>query len=415
MTAPTVQHYAERTPTELATLVTESFGAFTRRKAEALMALAFFDALNLASRFGARTTAAWMVRSLSVPSSSAHDYVKVARAMLRFELVAAAFLQGEIAYSKVRLILQVLNADNEEELVELAIRLTYHELEWELARFRNRSPKPERRSYVRLSARSDGRVGLWADFNAAEGARVMAAMKVGELSWHDADWGLLAGDNGELDAARVDAEIDRRASGVSGFGLPLGEVLVSAFMGVVNIALAQPRNPLRAPGAHVNVVMTTDGRAYLPHNPGAPSSAVENFLSNASYRINRVDEHGLVLNTGRASRLATEAQVNALMLMWRGECAMPGCTHTRFMEMHHIHDWADGGTTDLDNLLPLCSACHSLVSDGYVSILQDEGDIHFVFGDGTRFVSRNRTVPVRDDDALTLSEFNELSWSTDWC
>lgn len=98
------------------------------------------------------------------------------------------------------------------------------------------------------------------------------------------------------------------------------------------------------------------------------------------------------------------------MLMWRGQCAMPGCSHTRFMEMHHIHDWADGGASDLDNLLPLCSACHSLVTDGAVTIRKELGDIHFVFPDGTRYVSHNRALPVRDDDALTLEEFNSAAW-----
>lgn len=182
-------------------------------------------------------------------------------------------------------------------------------------------------------------------------------------------------------------------------------------MGLANMALSEPRNPLRAPGAHVNVVMTTHGRAHLPHNPGAPSDAVRNFLSNASYRVNRVDETGLVPNTGRSFRLASDAQVNALLLMWRGHCAMPGCTHARFLEMHHIRNWADGGTTDLVNLLPLCSGCHSLVSDGVIQVLNDSGDIHFVFPDGSRYISRDRTLPVRDDEARTLEEFNTITWA----
>ncbi len=181
-------------------------------------------------------------------------------------------------------------------------------------------------------------------------------------------------------------------------------------MGMVNMTLSRPRNPLRAPGAHVNVVMTTDGKAYLPYNPGAPSEAVKNFLANASYRLNRVDDTGLVLNSGRAFRLASDAQVNALMLMWRHQCAMPGCSHTRFIEMHHVHDWADGGPTDLDNLLPLCSACHSLVSDNRITILRDGGDFHFLGPGGVRYVSTDRGLPVRNDDARTLEEYNELSW-----
>ncbi len=393
--------------------IEDGFGTFTRKKAEVLLAISLFDAWNLAIRFGARSTAAWLVRALSLSNLTAHEYVKVARAMATFELLAEAFLAGRTTYSKVRLLLPHLTPGNEAELVELAVTMPYHELELALLRYREETGKPPRQTYVRLEARRDGRVGMWADFNASEGARVMAAMKVGELAWQDVDWDSLGGDNGEIHPGRLGAELDRRkrrAAGCSGFGLPLREALVSAFMGMVNIALSRPRNTLRAPGAHVNIVMSKDGRAYLPNNPGAPSAAVECFLSNASYRVNRVDEEGLVLNTGCSFRLANDAQVNALILMWRGECAMPGCSHTRFMEMHHIHEWADGGLTDLENLLPLCSACHSLVSDGYVEILKDCGDLHFTFPDGSRYVSHSRGLPVRDDDAFTLEEYNSVDW-----
>ncbi len=402
----------EANPRDLVASIEQGFAAFSRKKADILYAIALFDTMGLAPRLGARTTAMWMVTRLALPNSTAHEYVKVARAMLEFHEMADAFRAGRTNYSRVRLILPFLNAHNEHELVELACALPYHELELALLKFRDGGGGSGRKSYVRLSARSDGRVGLWADFNAAEGARVMAAMKVGELAWHDVDLRGLVSGGGHIDEHRVDRELDRvdvAEPGHSGFGLPLGEALLASFMGVVNIALTRPANPLRAPGAHVNVVMTTDGRAYLPYNPGAPSEAVKNFLGNAHYRVNRVDETGLVVNTGRMFRLATDAQVNALMLMWRGTCAMPGCTHTRFMEMHHIHDWADGGPTDLDNLLPLCSACHSLVSDGFVTILKDCGDVHFVFPDGTRYVSEDHGPPARNDDARTLDEYNSVS------
>ena len=130
--------------------------------------------------------------------------------------------------------------------------------------------------------------------------------------------------------------------------------------------------------------------------------------ANANMRVNTVDDNGLIINTGRQFRLANAAQVNALMVMWGGQCAAPGCTHTRFIEMHHIEDWADGGHTDLDNLLPLCSACHSLVSEGYIRTVKDGSDIHFIYRDGTRFVSENYSMARRRDDAVTMAEFEQL-------
>ncbi len=53
------------------------------------------------------------------------------------------------------------------------------------------------------------------------------------------------------------------------------------------------------------------------------------------------------------------------------------------------------GHTDLENLLPLCSACHSLVTDGYLRIVREASHLHFIYGDGSRYVSVNHSLPRR--------------------
>ena len=45
------------------------------------------------------------------------------------------------------------------------------------------------------------------------------------------------------------------------------------------------------------------------------------------------------------------------------ECRFPGCGSRRFTEAHHIVWWRDGGRTDLDNLLLICSFHHRLVHE----------------------------------------------------
>ena len=44
----------------------------------------------------------------------------------------------------------------------------------------------------------------------------------------------------------------------------------------------------------------------------------------------------------------------ALELRDQRRCAFPSCTHTRFLDAHHVKHWADGGATELDNLVLLC-------------------------------------------------------------
>ncbi len=66
-----------------------------------------------------------------------------------------------------------------------------------------------------------------------------------------------------------------------------------------------------------------------------------------------------------------------------GGCSFPGCTHTRFVDAHHIRHWADGGETSLENTTLLCSQHHRLVHEGGYDIRKDhQGRWYFMRPDG---------------------------------
>ena len=399
---------------ELSQEIESAHRAMTQNKASLLSAIRMFDSLELANECGARTTAQFLIRRLGVSASTAHEYVSVAHRLAPFTYLQKHFSTGAINYSVVRLLLKYLTPENERELVELALGLGYHELEVALAGKQpqdNADGNDDPDYYLRLHTRENGDVAFHGNLNAADGAAFIAALKLGEIAYCDLDTileGLDSEVDGEVDLARERAEgveetLPARKT-ISGYGLPVGRMLVQALMGIVHMARTRPKSTLTTPGAHVNILASPDGRGYMPNNVGAPSKAIANLLANANVRFSTVDSAGLILNTGRQARLATAAQVNALMAMWGGQCAAPGCTHTRFIEIHHIEDWATGGLTDLANLLPLCSACHSLVTEGYLQTLKDDTDIHFVYRDGTRYVSESYSMPRRRDGAVTMDE-----------
>ncbi|WP_210385503.1 HNH endonuclease, partial [Corynebacterium sp. HMSC08D02] len=89
----------------------------------------------------------------------------------------------------------------------------------------------------------------------------------------------------------------------------------------------------------------------------APAARLANLVDHADLMGVLYDADGQVIKFGRKRRLASPKQVQVLLGMWGHKCAVPGCGHTRFLQMHHIRDWAEGGTTDLENLVPLCSRC----------------------------------------------------------
>ena len=91
---------------------------------------------------------------------------------------------------------------------------------------------------------------------------------------------------------------------------------------------------------------------------------------------------GEPLSVGRKQRTVPAALKRAL---WArdGGCAFPGCTHTRFVDAHHIRHWADGGETSLENTMLLCNAHHRLVHEGGYAIRRDhQGRRYFRRADG---------------------------------
>jgi len=99
------------------------------------------------------------------------------------------------------------------------------------------------------------------------------------------------------------------------------------------------------------------------------------------------DEKGEPLSVGRKQRTVPTALKRALWSRDRG-CSLPGCTHTRFVDAHHIEHWADGGETSLANVTLLCSSHHRLVHEGGYTIRKDhQGRWYFQRPDG-------RSIPV---------------------
>ncbi|QYH20237.1 HNH endonuclease [Corynebacterium aquatimens] len=179
----------------------------------------------------------------------------------------------------------------------------------------------------------------------------------------------------------------------SRFGPPVKENLYPAFLTMISMVRSLPISAVRAPGAQVTFMITEDGRSWMPENPQIPSRALATYVNDAIARCHLLSKSGLTMHYGRERRLASDAQVNALLDVWGRQCAMPGCTHSRYIEIHHLREWADGGATDIENLIPLCSSCHSLVSHGSATIDVNGPMLEFSFSNGSRFRSLNRSLP----------------------
>ena len=386
-------------------------------RARMLDAVGQFDEQALAEKYGEKSTATWLRSELNLPQATAFEYVRVARGLRKFRLLFDAFESGVMPYSTVRFLLQYLEECNEEQYVQLALSMSFADLQLVLAGARPKEKDPTE-PYARARECDDGMLAFEARLPAVAGQKLLTALKVAQL----ASFGLEDVDPDDLqDPEKVQKLIDDAAAAedavpseqdraprkrtkitmddivrsVSRYGPPEKQDVYAALLAMIDMVRANPKSPLRSPGVQVNLMVNQFGQCWMPENRSACSEDVRSYLANAMVRLHLLDDTGLTIRVGRSRRFATDGQVQALLAIWGYQCAMPGCSHRRFIEMHHIKEWEHGGMTDLDNLIPLCSSCHSQVSHGVVTIERQGADLFFTFKNGARFVSRNRSLPRR--------------------
>lgn len=385
-------------------------------RARMLEAIAQFDELELAQQVGERSTAAWLCRELNLPEPTAFEYVRVARGLRQFPQLFSAFESGVMSYSTVRYLLRYLTEENEADVVHLALTLSFAELKLVLAGAGPEEEEPTE-PYLTTRERQDGMLRVEALLPPVTGQQLLTALKIAQLSLFGFDdvepedlqdpekvQQLIDAADAEDAVPAEQTRAPRKRTGISikdilgpqsRYGPPQKQDLYDAFVAMISMVRSNPISALRCPGVQVNLMVNQAGGCWMAENQSARSEVVRSYLANAVVRLHRLTSRGLTLSVGRAQRFATDGQVQALLAVWGYQCAMPGCAHRRFIEMHHIREWDHGGETNVDNLIPLCSSCHSRVSQGVVRIEHLGDDIVFAFNNGARYVSRGRGLPRR--------------------
>lgn len=110
----------------------------------------------------------------------------------------------------------------------------------------------------------------------------------------------------------------------------------------------------------------------LAHGGTLPVAEVRRLACEADIIPVVLGGDGVVLEMGRARRLATPDQRRAALVM-HPTCVVPSCTVPfHRTEMHHVGFWArDGGATDLGTQAPLCHGHHGDVHAGRITLRMD--------------------------------------------
>ncbi|WP_156213659.1 HNH endonuclease signature motif containing protein, partial [Lentzea aerocolonigenes] len=92
-----------------------------------------------------------------------------------------------------------------------------------------------------------------------------------------------------------------------------------------------------------------------------PVEQVRQLACNAGIIPLVLGEKSQPMNIGRKARSFPAGIRRVLVARDRG-CAFPGCTRPpRHCDGHHIHHWADGGETSVENAVLLCRQHHTLI------------------------------------------------------
>ncbi len=136
-------------------------------------------------------------------------------------------------------------------------------------------------------------------------------------------------------------------------GYPLSEAegrWAACDAAVTPIVVTQPGCAAQLPVLAIDDRVQVDGGPSLAGPPQRIAALAEAMFDTR-----------IPLAVGRTQRTATAAQRRALAVR-DGGCIIPGCrVPAEACQVHHLDEWAEGGSTDLHNLATLCWAHHRQV------------------------------------------------------
>jgi hypothetical protein len=315
-----------------------------------------FDEQEGWAHLGFHSCAYWLNFKCGIDMNTARERVRVAHALGRLPKIDARFAKGAISYSKVRAVTRIAEEADEDYLLMIMKHGTAHHVE-KLVRLYRRAERlqdPEdakdRHHNRQLSHRydEDGCLVIKGRFSAEQGALIVKALEMAMEKQY---------------SENVDSDVPAETSEPTPIATRRADALAEVAETYMN---AEPVVNSTADRYQVVVHVAADVSAGTPHIENGPHVSAETSRRIAcDSSILRIDEdkNGEPLAIGRKSRSIPPAMRRALRMRDEG-CRFPGCTNDKFVDGHHIEHWADGGETNLDNLVLLCRHHHHLVHEG---------------------------------------------------
>ena len=334
---------------------------------------AAFEATRAYQDVGARTAASWLRHHLRMSAGEARRRVLVGQRLKDLPQVRAAFLAGQIGLAHVEVL-----AGAVDDLGLVAVRAAEESL-LELAR---RNDPGDLREAIRTLRHSLDPDAVDEKQQKAMARRHFTLTPVGE---EYVAKGVLDTETGAMLSQVLDTLSKPQSGDERSAGQRRVDALGDLCRSVLDSGLPQD-NGVRP---HLTVVLSWDalvGRlgsapARLDGFGSVSTSLVRRLACDAQVARVVIAPDGTPIELGRSARTASPAQRRGARVRDHGRCRVPGC-RSRLVQLHHLVHWADGGPTDLDQMISLCPRHHRNVHSGRLRINADRGRFRFHTKDG---------------------------------
>ena len=373
------------TNTQLSDLITTWSGRIAAGEARLLALIAEFDRREAWGGPGLLSCAHWLVWKTGLSPGAAREKVRVARALADLPLVSEALAQGRVSFSQARAVTRVATPQDQVRWVELCRHTCAAQLEKAVrgvARVRQQELAEQDPELVRWRMRTT------SSYDDAGNRRIVIVVPAQDAPVFDA---ALAQVQADLDRDRArqrpapetgcQDEDPTTQDSAPPTPLPAGaEPPPRATLGDAVLELCRrtldsvPSDRARRGRAQLTAqVDPVSGWARLVDGELLPPTALTGVSSLAKVmrglpgrggppRLRPLSPADLArLDLGRTARLPNQALRDLLGTVDGERCRFPGCTRHRALHAHHVVHWADGGATDLSNLVLVCSRHHTLV------------------------------------------------------
>ncbi len=325
-------------------------------RTERLTVLAVLDERAVGRADGSVDTAGWAAHTSKVTRGQATRLVETARALTHLPAIRAVAASGELSFDQLAPLVQIATTETDEEWARRAPGWTPSQLMRAAAGQRLITDEQACAGYAQRSLTwrwdKDDMLRIRGRLPDTVGAAVIRAIeRIAEPVTRDAD-----GSYEPFDARCADA---------------LGEL--------ASQRLTDDVEPDRAclvvhtPATALVEGSTEPGAELAEGNIPIANETVRRLACDASLQLMVETRDGEALAVGRRTRTVPAAMRRAVRRR-DGHCRFPGCDRTRFLHVHHVIHHADGGVTELWNLVLLCPFHHRFVHEPHWKIKGDPAE-----------------------------------------